>query len=573
MSYKVYFVLVSCLCFFFDKSFSQIVEPLVKAEYHQNAPYNLSCPDSSAAGCGAIAISQILSYYKIPQHGYGNVSYISNGLNIPINVNFEDITFDWDNILLNYVEGEYNNLQANAVAQLVYACGAAMYSDYGKSTGVNNYAKMLYGLQHYLHFSPESRYLKRSYYSTAEWIEMINNQLRDGHPVFYRGSWLFNGGNVGHMFVVDGINEKGLYHVNFGHGGTGNKYVDINVINQNGTYPGGRPVCYNATQAMVTNCYPVPDFTDYPKQTCILEEPIILNKDTLLNSIKINCGDKFFLSCRLRNCCDEKSTIKYGWCLVKEGEIEKILTESTYGLSAGYTFKETKHQQIVLPENLSDGNYQLRLYFKSDFVPEPTFVWDNAHSVVDVDVKNGIATISVPDNHLQNPLLYLSKPIEEVEPEYENVAPGRSFVLAINNSTTNNFQNTIRLELVADGTTYTYDVVLPVYSQTETEFHVLIPKDKIDLEGKNISSIKASYYYNLEDRFIEMGESMPSSIDKNIEETSSVNGDIRIYTIQGYLVKIISASEISNTYGGVLKNLPHGCYIIKEKQKTRKIIL
>lgn len=70
-----------------------------------------------------------------------------------------------------------------------------------------------------------------------------------------------------------------------------------------------------------------------------------------------------------------------------------------------------------------------------------------------------------------------------------------------------------------------------------------------------------------------MGESMPSSIDKNIEETSSVNGDIRIYTIQGYLVKIISASEISNTYGGVLKNLPHGCYIIKEKQKTRKIIL
>lgn len=89
----------------------------------------------------------------------------------------------------------------------------------------------------------------------------------------------------------------------------------------------------------------------------------------------------------MRNCCDEKSTIKYGWCLVKDGNIEKILTESTYGLSAGYTFIEAKHKQIALPEDLDDGNYQLRLYFTSDFVPEPTFVWDNAPSVVDVEVK------------------------------------------------------------------------------------------------------------------------------------------------------------------------------------------
>ena len=572
MKSKAYFILISCLCFLFNKSFSQTVEPLVKAEYHQDAPFNLMCPENSAAGCGAIAISQILSYYRMPLHGYGSVAYTSSSLGVPVNVNFDEITFDWENIIPEYVEGKYNNLQANAVAQLVYACGAAMYSDYGKSTGVNNYAKMLYGLQHYLHFSPESRYLRRDYYSTAEWTEMINRQLRGGHPVFYRGSWLFNGGNVGHMFIVDGINDEGLYHVNFGHGGTGNKYVDINVVNQNGTYPGGRPVCYNATQAMVTNCYPVSDFEDYPKQVCISEEPIILNKDSLLNSIKINCGESFTLSCRLRNCCDEKSTIKYGWCLVKDGKIEKILTEATYGLSAGYTFTEAKHQIIALPKDFSDGNYQLRLYSKSDFVPEPTFVWDNAPSTVDVEIENGIATVSVPDNHLQNPLLYLDRPIEEVSTEYEDFAPGRSFLLAINNSTTNNFQNTIRLELVADGSTYTYDVILPVYSQTETEFHVLIPKDKINLEGKDISSVKAYYYYTLEDRFIEMGESIPSSVGETVKMFSE-NGDIRIYTLQGYLIKIIPASEVSDVYGRVLENLPRGCYIIKEKQKARKIIL
>lgn len=569
---KAFFILISCLCLWFNKSFSQTVDPLIKAKFHQNAPFNLMCPENSAAGCGAIAISQILSYYKTLLHGYGSVSYTSGSLNVPVNVNFDEITFDWENILPEYVEGEYNSLQANAVAKLVYACGAAMYSDYGKSTGVNNYAKMLYGLQHYLHFSPESRYLKRAYYSTAEWTEMINRQLRDGHPVFYRGSWLFNGGNAGHMFIVDGINDEGLYHVNFGHGGNGNKYVDINVINQSGTYPGGRPVCYNATQAMVTNCYPVPDFEDYPKQVCISEEPIILNKDSLLNSIKINCGEKFYLSCRLRNCCDEKTTVKYGWCLVKDGKIEKILTESTYGLSAGYTFAEAKHQLVSLPKDIGDGNYQLRLYSKSDFVSEPNFVWDNAPSTVYVEIENGIATVSVPDNHLQNPLLYLGKPIEEVGTEFENFAPGRSFLLAIKNSTVNNFQNTIRLELVADGETYVYDVVLPVYSQTETEFHVMVPNDKINLDGKDITSVKASYYYALEDRFIEMGESIPSSVDETLK-ASSENGDIRIYTLQGYLIKIIPASEVADVYGRVLSNLPHGCYIIKEKQKARKIIL
>ena len=212
------------------------------------------------------------------------------------------------------------------------------------------------------------------------------------------------------------------------------------------------------------------------------------------------------------------------------------------------------------------------MYSKSDFVSEPNFVWDNAPSTVDVEIENGIATVSVPDNHLQNPLLYLGKPIEEVGTEFENFAPGRSFLLAIKNSTVNNFQNTIRLELVADEETYVYDVVLPVYSQTETEFHVLVPNDKINLDGKDITSVKASYYYALEDRFIEMGESIPSSVDETLK-ASSENGDIRIYTLQGYLIKIIPASEVADVYGRVLSNLPHGCYIIKEKQKARKIIL
>lgn len=53
---------------------------------------------------------------------------------------------------------------------------------------------------------------------------MLNGNLSEGHPVFYRGSWKFKGGNVGHMFVIDGRDDDGNYHVNFGHGGRQDKY-------------------------------------------------------------------------------------------------------------------------------------------------------------------------------------------------------------------------------------------------------------------------------------------------------------------------------------------------------------
>ena len=289
---------------------AQEVAPMLTTKYSQTSPYNNACPDNSAAGCGPVAVAQILTKYKQPAHGYGSVSYQSGANKYAIDVDFENYIFDWDNIQDDY-RGEYTDQQAKAVADLVYACGAAMYAQYGSATSINNYAKMLYGLQHNLHISEDARYLRRQHYSTAEWIEMLNTQLRAGHPVFYRGTWLFDGTEAGHMFVIDGLDADGKYHVNFGHLGSGDKFADINVLNQSGTNPGGRGVCYNATQAMVINCYPTPEYTDYPLQRCISEEAIILNKDTLLRQITVNLGEKFTLSCNLRNYSLQKATVNY----------------------------------------------------------------------------------------------------------------------------------------------------------------------------------------------------------------------------------------------------------------------
>lgn len=550
---------------------AQTVDPMVRAKYHQSAPYNNSCPDGTVTGCGPLAIAQILNMYKLPAHGYGMVSYTSGGYNITANLG--NMTFDWDNILDEYRSGAYSDTQAKAVADLIYACGAAMYATYGTSTSIGNYARMLYGLQHYLHFSVESRYLRRTFYSTAEWIEMLNSQLRGGHPVFYRGTWFFNNSRSDHMFVIDGIDSHGAYHVNFGHGGSGDKFADINVINQSGTHPGGRGVCYNASQAMVINCYPTPDYEDYPLQRCVSEEYIILNNDMTVNNATVSLGETFTLSCRLRNYSAEKATINYGWALVKDGRFIDIVGQRTYGLSAGNQFAATRHLNVSLPRNLSDGIYKLELYSKSDLEPEWAKVWACAPTDVDVSVNNGSAVITVPDNHQLDPMLYLDEKIKEVDNEFANTVSGRSFALAINNPSINNFENVLRLEIVADNRQYSYETTLPVFSQTSTEFHILVPQEMVDLQGKNITSVKASYYYDLEKRYVEMSTTIPSSIETLTTVSGSSPADIYIYSVDGIFVRKVKSHEINGLYSSLLEELPHGIYIVKEGKKTRKIVL
>ena len=94
------------------------IEPMVTASWKQSAPFNNQCPDGSAAGCGAIAVAQILNYYKMPAHGYGHAAYGN------VDVDFDSRSIDWANVLDTYSQG-YSDAEGQAVAGLVYQVGAA----------------------------------------------------------------------------------------------------------------------------------------------------------------------------------------------------------------------------------------------------------------------------------------------------------------------------------------------------------------------------------------------------------------------------------------------------------------
>lgn len=543
---------------------------LISTKWDQSTPFNNMCPvingTNTVTGCGATALAQILNFYKQPLHGYEKISYKAANIEDSIKVDFSKIHFDWANMQDEYskqISG--SEASAKAVSQLMYVCGTAVQMQYGLTSSVNNSHKMLYGMQHYLHFSPDSRYLHRKFYSTEEWKEILNNNLSKGHPVFYRGDWIFQGSKTGHMFVVDGVKDS-QYHINFGKRGSGDKYVDLDVINQSGYYPGNRGVCYNYEEAMVINCFPTPEYNDYPTQRCISVDAPILNNDKYLKEAIFKKGESFTLSCDLANFSSRRDTINYGWALVKDGHLLKMLNSNKYILSSGFHFTAAKHLQTAIPNDVEDGNYQLVLYSKQHYSDVWEEVWKDAPNSVDVCIKNNNVNITMPDCHNLNPLLYLSTPIEEVETWRDDLVPGRTFRLCIKNETTNNFQGTLKLKVTADSEEFEYETTIAVYSQTTPEYRVEIPTAACDLSNKRITSIRAYYKYDSQD--FEMTTTKPSSVT-GIQQDQSTS--VTIYSISGLKITTLNGSDVNSQDQYTLKNLPKGIYIINKNGMSHKV--
>ncbi len=569
--YKIMNTKLLCLCalslFLTVTAYSQEVAPMVKANFSQSEPFNDLCPHSAAAGCGPVAIAEILSYYKSPEHGIGTVTYVNTKNDETISENLDDFYFDWDNILDNYVLGEYTDTEALSVAKLVYSCGVTMNVTYGLSTSTTNKHRMVYNLQHHLFISPESRYLNREHYSTAEWIEMLNSQLTSGHPVFYRGTNTHSDNSeVGHMFVIDGVNESGLYHANWGHGGKGNKFTDLNVLNQGAEdgLPGGKNVCYNFKQAMMINCYPVDDVSELPLQWCDLMIPITLNDDETVNQVKVKLGQSFKLGTKVTNCASDACDVNYKWSLLQDGEEVKSLASGQWSnFTPFYNVKIEKFMSI--PSSISNGEYTLVLMTKSSLAPEWQLVRDNPINMVDVIVKDGFATVIVPDQYKGDPELYLSS---DVALTYGANASGLDILCDLINPTDNNYEGKFKVEVTTDNSSYSYEPAVCIYGNTNVKYRFSISNSKLDLTSSTVKSVNLWYIYG--DKEIALTTTRPNNVSSLTGD--NYNGDIIIYNLQGHSVAVIKHGQLESMYNDILSSLPKGIYIIKDGNKTRKLI-
>ena len=209
-----------------------LVQPLIQSKWDQTDPYNIDCPKdikstsgkNCVTGCVATAMAQVMNFWKYPESGTGSNSYTTSTQRIYQSMDFSSVHFDWDNMLNEY-NSEATETQKSAVATLMHAAGVSVSMDYADVSGA--YAiDMAYALSHFWKYNPNVSYKKKQYYSDDEWNQLILSELSEGHPILYAGQ----GSSGGHQFILDGCNENGMYHFNFGWEGSGDGYYTLEVL-------------------------------------------------------------------------------------------------------------------------------------------------------------------------------------------------------------------------------------------------------------------------------------------------------------------------------------------------------
>ena len=226
------------------------VEPLLKTQWNQGAPYYNDCPmyngQRSVTGCVATAMVQIMNYWQHPALRTQSIpAYTTDRLRISIPAITGTTTYDWNN--MKNTTAEYTTVtQRSAVARLMYECGVAVKMNYapdGSGAFVETNLGPAAVLPVYFNYDvPEVIY--RDPYN-GNWDRKLREELDAGRPVFYAGF-----GSGGHAFVCDGYKcEDNTFHFNWGWDGSGDGYFATSALNVSG-------YAFNQSQRVITGIKP-----------------------------------------------------------------------------------------------------------------------------------------------------------------------------------------------------------------------------------------------------------------------------------------------------------------------------
>ena len=210
------------------------ISPMLTTKWGEQGDYALRTLKSGTAatavhcpaGNAAVAMAQVMKYYGHPTTGTGSYSYTNSGSwSTTVSVNF-DTTYNYAN-MPNQLTASSTAVQKNAVAHLIFHTGASVrtcyYSNYSYlySTGASYVAT---ALKNYFKFRAETNYISFSstYYTT--WPSKLREELIAGRPIIYNYSTYI-------YFVVDGCDNRGNLHVNFGQEGKFDGYYLFGSLN------------------------------------------------------------------------------------------------------------------------------------------------------------------------------------------------------------------------------------------------------------------------------------------------------------------------------------------------------
>lgn len=349
-----------------------VVAPLLgEIEWNQESPYNANCPYMSyydedeektvsgkaPTGCVATALAQVMRYHKWPNESKGNISYTTYTLkqNITADLN---ATYNWDLMLPTYTGVTATDEQKAEVAKLMYNVGAALQSDYTPSgTGATD-VDVVPTLVRYFNYDPGARYVQRDYTAVNLYEQGLINEIEAGRPVPYGG---VTKKNEGHFFVLDGINEDGYYHINWGWGGLSNGYFLISSLDPDAQGVGGSTSTYTAFKYHQLYISGLQKPQEGSKTGWnIMADDISKINDTYAKGDKINTT---IYDAYNNSCSYDTLKCKLYWDIYdSEGTIieKNFIKNDTLALNYGFDKLTTNFK---IPADIADGEYTVKLDF------------------------------------------------------------------------------------------------------------------------------------------------------------------------------------------------------------------
>lgn len=334
-----------------------VILPLLQTTWNQGAPYNNNCPVFSGTrcvtGCVATAMAQVVNYHGQKSHKpektqaiaeydcYTNRGTDANPIHIHVNAIAADQPLNWNNMINDY-SGSATDAQKAAVAFLMQYCGASVHMDYGpRSSGAFDF-DVSYALKMYFGYDSDTRYVRREDYTIMDWDNLIYGELASGRPVVYGGQ--SSGG--GHAFVIDGYDDDGFFHVNWGWGGLDDglfRLSALNPYNNSGIGASSTKDGFNYDQDAIIGAQP-------STGQAAAEEDIPF----LLGTIIEVSNEQKTIKASYTNCSGETNSFDYGIGYLNGENFVPVKQETWYDLGDGYFI-----DPIFTISGLGNGIYKL----------------------------------------------------------------------------------------------------------------------------------------------------------------------------------------------------------------------
>ncbi len=395
------------------------IAPLIKTHWHQGYPFNSLVPvaysgnpsmyqGKASVGCVALAMAQVMNYWKYPSRGqggtYANTNYSK------VSVNFSEQTYNWDNIAKEYGNyqddggvvktGQYTQSQADEVAKICYQIGVAVdmiwnVDGLGSSGTVEDYIPR--ALANQFGYNKYAKIRLRDVLGVEEFQKEIIDDLSAGRPVIFNAITISGGG---HSFILDGYDAStDMFHVNWGWQGKDNGCYAISVLKPASTNMGNFVFNQNAVLGVQ------PTEEDFGYHPTIFGCKLTLDRTSISKgeNLKVVIDTIFNYDCFFDG---EVGLAVYD----SNGELK--LDNINAKINLGYYYINASCYSPTFPRSMPAGTYTMRMVMK-----------DSDGTIYPLPVKYGNTeswTVTVSSSTPQGTVTFVADPpvatgIEDVE--------------------------------------------------------------------------------------------------------------------------------------------------------------